>query len=425
MKKLNKIVKLSLGLLIIFTLFTVGFKIKEHFIGEKYIEYWKSNSNLYESVNQNESFNFKIFEKSALENDLVLFGEFHGTKQTIKIDVQFIKYLNDKVGMKTHIAEFDFSQAYFLNKYLKEGNDSIIQYVLNSWIIKHGHNNKSYNDKWREIHKLNKTITDRNLHIKVLGIDKIQDFKITQHHLLTLFKNLNVRHKIPRNEKEIIKWAKEDLATIIGNIKKDSSNQKWIEDVLFIQKNIVTFNNQSREDFMINNFTDLYKRYNLEGQKIYGYFGGAHVLQKEMNGKKDFGKLVVMSTLPLSKKTYSITTRYIDSYMSAPSAYLPPLIKKDTEHTKISNTCDNMALLYHYGINDLKSVTKKYSNTFFNINALNSPYKNSLRLIDNIGLYSLLAGMRVTDKESVTTDYIQAVILIRNSDWAVPTSFIE
>ena len=420
MRKLKKVGKFTLGIVVFLTLCSFGLKTKEHFAGKKYVEYWQSNPNLYESVNQNQSFNFKIFERSAFENDLILYGEFHGTKETIKIDFQFIEYLNRKVGMKTHIAEIDFSQAYFLNEYLKDGNDSIIQYVLNSWLIKHGHNNKDYNDKWRKIYQLNKAKTDSNLHIKVLGIDKIQDFGITQHHLSNLFKKLNVAHKIPTDEKEIIKWANEELSLIINKIKSDSINQKWIDDVLFIQKNIVTFEKQSREDFMINNFTDLYKRYNLEGEKIYGYFGGAHVLQKEINAKRDFGNLIVKSNLPLSKRTYSITSRYLDSYMSAPSEYLPPLIKDDAEHTKMSNTCDNMALLYHYGINDLKSVTKENSNTFFDINTLNSPYKNSLRLIDNMGLYSLLAGMKVTDKESVTTDYVQAIILIRNSDWAEP-----
>jgi len=420
MKKLKNIGKFILGLLVLFTLISFGFKTNEHFVGKEYVEYWESNPNLYESVNQNESFDFRIFEKSALENDLILFGEFHGTKETIKIDFQFIKYLNAKVGMKTHIAEIDFSQAYFLNEYLKHGDDSIIKYVLNSWIINHGHNNKDYSNKWRKINKLNKTITDSSLHIKVLGIDKIQDFEITRHHLLNLFKNLNVRHKIPTDEKEMIQWAKEELSSIITEIEKDPSNQNWIDDILFIQKNLVAFNNQSREDFMFNNFTDLYKRYNLEGQKIYGYFGGAHVLQKEMNNKKDFGNLIVKSDLSLSEKTYSITTRYVDSYMAAPSKFLPSLMRDDGEHTKMTNTCDNMALLYHYGINDLKSVTKEYSNTFFDINALNSPYKKSLRLINNIGLYSLLSGMKVTDKESVTTDYVQAIVLIRNSDWAEP-----
>lgn len=422
MRRLKNIGKFILGVIFFITLCSFGFKTKEHFVGKKYVEYWKSNPNLYESVNQNESFDFKIFEKSAFENDLILFGEFHGTKETIKIDLQLIEYLNRKVGMKTHIAEIDFSQAYFLNEYLKSGNDSIVQYVLNSWLIKHGHNNQDYNDKWKKVYELNKAKSDSSLHIRVLGIDKIQDFKITRDHLYNIFKKLNIKHKIPVNEQDLIKWADDKLPSIIGKISPNANNQKWIDDILFIQKNLISFDNQSREDFMFNNFIELYERYNLKNQKIYGYFGGAHILQQEINDKRDFGNLIVKSDLPLSKKTYSITSMYIDSYMSAPSEYLPTLIKDDAEHTKMSITCDNMALLYYYGINDLKSLTKKKSNTFFDINNLNSPYKNSLRLIDNIGLYSLLSGMKVTDKKTVTTDYVQAIILIRNSDWAEPIS---
>ena len=46
--------------------------------------------------------------------------------------------------MKIHLAKIDFSQAYFLNEYLSTGNEKLIDYVLNSWIINHGHNNRDY-----------------------------------------------------------------------------------------------------------------------------------------------------------------------------------------------------------------------------------------------------------------------------------------
>ena len=113
-----KIGKLILGLSVLFTLFSFGFKTKEHVVGKEYVAYWESNSNLYEYVHQNESFDFMIFEHSALENDLILFGEYHGVKEAINIDFPFIKYLNVKESMTTHMAEIDFRQAYCLNEYL-------------------------------------------------------------------------------------------------------------------------------------------------------------------------------------------------------------------------------------------------------------------------------------------------------------------
>jgi hypothetical protein len=77
-------------------------------------------------------------------------------------------------------------------------------------------------------------------------------------------------------------------------------------------------------------------------------------------------------------------------------------------------------LLYHFGINDLKNLTNKKTNTFFDINKPSSPYKNSLRLINSTGLLILFSGMKITDENTSTTDYAQGIILIRNSDWAEP-----
>lgn len=102
-------------------------------------------------------------------NDLFLYGEFHGIKETIKIDFELIKYLNKNAGMKIHLAEIDFSQAYFLNEYLSTGNEKLIDYVLNSWIINHGHNNRDYKNKWIQIRKLN-VINSEDSQIRVYGM---------------------------------------------------------------------------------------------------------------------------------------------------------------------------------------------------------------------------------------------------------------
>ena len=90
MKKLKNIGGFVLGLLVLCILFSFGFKTKEYLAGKKYVEYWVNNPNLFETVNQNEEFDFNIFEKSAIDNDLILFGEYHGTKETIKIDFNLL-----------------------------------------------------------------------------------------------------------------------------------------------------------------------------------------------------------------------------------------------------------------------------------------------------------------------------------------------
>ncbi|HKO76989.1 MAG TPA: hypothetical protein VJU52_07225 [Flavobacterium sp.] len=400
-------------------LYSFTVKKYDNYSGKKYNQYWEENKNLFESVNQNENLTFRHLDHYIKTNDLFLYGEFHGIKETTKIDFELIKYFNKRAGMKIHLAEIDFSQAYFLNEYLKNGNEKLIDYVLNSWIIYHGRKNLDYKNKWIQIYKLNE-VNSENSQIKVYGIDKIQNIDVTKNHLKILLSKINLSSDFPKDENLFLEWIKDKLPKLISSINLNSTNINYAIDIEHIRKNIIDYKTTTREDVMYLNFNDLYKRYNFEGQKIYGYFGEAHVLQKEINDKKDFGALLENQNSPVKDKTYTIISRYLDSYMDAPSKYLPFFLRSDKEHTKTGVSCDNTFLLYHFGISDLKNVTNKNTNTFFDINKPKSPYKKSLRLIKSTGLLSLISGMKITDKNTSTTDYTQGIILIRNSDWAEP-----
>ncbi|MFH7010381.1 hypothetical protein ACHRV5_00830 [Flavobacterium sp. FlaQc-52] len=415
-KVLKKGIKFLVCILVLGLIYSFSLKTYDKNSGKETLEYWKNNKKLYESVHQNQDLSFVNLDQYIVENDLILLGEFHGIKETIDIDISLIKYLNRKVEMKIHLAEIDFSQAYFLNRYLESGEETLIDSVLNSWIVYHGHHNRDYKRKWIEIYNLNQSNSpDRQ--IKVYGIDKIQNLKLTQKHLKILLKELGLSDVFPNDEALFLKWAKKRLPKMIsnGNIK----NKDIAEDVLFIQKNLADYTTSSRESTMYLNFKYLYERYNFKEEKIYGYFGEAHVLQKEINSKKDFGALVE-EDVNFKNKTYTIISRYLDSDMSAPSKFLPFFLRSENEHTKSGITCDNPFLLYHSGINEFKQLTKNNTNTFFDLNQIDSPYRKSKRLIKSFGLFSLLSGMKITDETSSTTDYAQGLVLIRNSDWAQP-----
>lgn len=417
--KLLKGIKYLCIILLLCLLYSFTVKNYDNYSGKKNVQYWEENRNLFETVNQNENLTFRNLDDYIKTNDLFLYGEFHGIKETTKIDFELIKYFNKKAGMKIHLAEIDFSQAYFLNEYLKSGDEKLVDYILNSWIIYHGRNNLDYRNKWIQIYKLNKT-NPENLQIKVYGIDKIQNIEVTQNHLKILLSKINISSDFPKDENLFLEWVKDKLPKLISSINLNSTNIHYAIDIEHIRKNLVDYKTTARENIMFLNFNDFYKRYNFKRQKIYGYFGEAHVLQKEMNNKKDFGVLVKNPNSPVKDKTYTIISRYLDSYMDAPSKYLPFFLRSNKEHTKTGVSCDNTFSLYHFGIGDLKNITNKNTNTFFDINQSTSPYKNSLRLIKSTGLLSLISGMKITDKKTSTTDYAQGIILIRNSDWAEP-----
>jgi hypothetical protein len=423
MKKIFKFIKaisLIILLIIVFTIIVnYGFKLKENFIGKNYVSYWHNHPEKFESLKQNEIFTFESLDKIVNDNDLILFGESHGTKEAQLIDIQLIKYLNKKNGMQNHLVELDFSQAYFINKYLENRNDSLINYVLKDWVVSMGRNNNDYYNKWKELKQYNKTLPD-NKKITIIGIDKIQDFSITRKHISILFDRLHITKRIPKTDSLLIKWSKSELESIIQ--KTDTTNQnRLIMDLLLIQENIANYENKSRPKFLFDNFKKQYLRYNLKDQKIYGYFGLGHVIQKGMNNYDDFGTLIRKSDLPLNTKTFSIITLIVDSYMGAPTVTLPEPLRSNSDITKLPYTFDNIWIMYFYGINDLIKLTKEKTNTLFIIDSDDSPYRKSLRLVDNFSILPLLPeNMSITDENSVSTDYTQGIFLIRNSDWAQP-----
>jgi len=112
-KALKKGIKFLACLLVLCLIYSFSLKTYDECSGKETLEYWKKNKKLYESVDQNQDLLFHNLDGYLSQNNLFLLGEFHGIKETIDIDISLIKYLNKKAGMKAHLAEFDFSQAYF------------------------------------------------------------------------------------------------------------------------------------------------------------------------------------------------------------------------------------------------------------------------------------------------------------------------
>jgi hypothetical protein len=419
MKKILKILLLLLVFIVLTgLLLNYGFKLIESYKGKKFVTYWKNNPAFYEQKQQEASFSFKLMNQIIQDNDLILFGESHGTQQAQKIDLQLIKHLYKKVNMKNNIVELDFSQAFLINQYLKTGNKQLIEEALKNWVVISGRNNVDYYNKWKELYHFNQKLGDSEK-INIIGIDKIQDFELAQKHISNIFKENNINEAIPKTKDSLINWAKDKFLSIVKSNPKIEKEK--LQDLLFIHKNLINYQNTKRSEMLFSNFKEQYQRFRLEGKKIYGYFGLAHVLQKEINNYDDFGALIKKSKLPLKDKTFTIITLIVDSYMGIPSEFLPKPLREESKITKIPYTFDKPLIMYFYGINDLKKITNENTNTLFVLNNAESPYKKTLRLIDNISLMPIFGdGITISDKQSAIVDYTQGILLIRNSDWAQP-----
>jgi hypothetical protein len=74
------------------------------------------------------------FERAFYRNQLFLLGEAHGFAAPQELDFQLLKHLNEKAGVTHYLAEVDYSQAHFLNEYLRTGDERLLRYVFDTWV---------------------------------------------------------------------------------------------------------------------------------------------------------------------------------------------------------------------------------------------------------------------------------------------------
>lgn len=196
----------------------------------------------------------KLFDSDFYNSQVILLGEVHGYADNQKLDQYFLKFLNQKAGIRYYIAEIDSANSHKLNLFLHGSTKD--QNLLKEVVIAiqkriPQQSSKELLEKWNDVYDYNQTLKD-SLKISVIGVDT--DF---------------------------------------------NDNSRKI----------------SRDSAMIVNFKNSVKKLNIENEKFYGLFGFYHVLQHAI--KKD-GKPFAERLKNSGFKTSSIISYTLDSEMYLP-----------------------------------------------------------------------------------------------------------
>ncbi|WP_027127131.1 hypothetical protein [Gelidibacter mesophilus] len=111
------------------------------------------------SINNHEYFD-EFFGQEG--KNLLLLGENHSSSVATSIYPHLIKSFNEKTGLRTLFIEFGPAEAYFYNKYLATGNESLLGYTI------YGGFYEGWKEAWREIFEFNKTLEQP---LEVIGVD--------------------------------------------------------------------------------------------------------------------------------------------------------------------------------------------------------------------------------------------------------------
>lgn len=294
---------------------------------------------------------FNSFDSAFYSNNVFILAENHGYEDVQLIDGQLFMHLNKKAGVRFYIAEMDSLMAKELNTFLQN------------------------------------PIADKTL-LKAV-VNSIADI-------------------IPQQSSQQLmdKWLR---LHAYNSTLKDSLKI----EVLGLDKNRTDTSKIGRDSSMLLNFNNLVQKRGLQNQKFYGLFGYFHGMQSGVTERNTYAfaaKLKRNNTFPQFQKIQTIACLTLESEM-----YLPPFEGMPTppdKKTSLLNVDGPIALTR--GIKDVKSIAPTNAVTLLHLNASDSPYKNSQRLM---GIKINLLGDEVlsNNDKQMTTDFFQYVLIMRGS----------
>ena len=139
---------------------------------------------------------FRLFDSQFYDNQLFLLGEAHGVQRPQELDFALFKHLNQRAGVRTYVAEVDCAKAYYLNEYLRTGNEKTLNLVFRSWQAETSQwANRDFRAKLQHIRVWNLTLPS-NRKIRFLGLDQLQDLPLAADYLAALLRRNTLPHPL-------------------------------------------------------------------------------------------------------------------------------------------------------------------------------------------------------------------------------------
>lgn len=416
--KLSKTISLILGsIMLISTLGGCSSNIRVSADKHKMHQYIKENYSLINPDKENDFSDLAIMDNDLKYKEIFFTGEAHGIKANVKLNMKFLKYFKEKTDFKYYLCELSYSDAYFLNKFLENGDMKILEDMYKPLKGTFAWNKDSYN-QWKELYEFNKSLPE-DKKIQVVGID-------IEHQPVNALRYMN--SVLPKKEapKEISSILGElntiwngkgnvddnELGRYCEKLKKDIEQKENIykqylgEDFLgfkLVNENILYRNeaysargydfDKIRDERMYENFKQVYET--LPKGKYYGQWGLNHIFQNEQEDVKWVAAAMNGEYSQLNSKILSIAYVYDNcKYMS----------KEQNQTYSVGDV-----ISYNSKQNILNGFIKQ-DYTLFKLNGKDSPFSSGM-------IWPFVDGK---PNKGVTTDFFQYVVVIRNSQATEP-----
>jgi|SaaInl1SG_22_DNA_1037389.scaffolds.fasta_scaffold03533_3 hypothetical protein len=117
--------------------------------------------------------------------NIIGFGALHGSSKPYEAELSLVKSLIEKDMLDYYIIEANFSQAFFIQKYLETGDEKLLNeltYAFQTMVSQEG-TIQTYND-WKNIREILKKHPGKS--IQVIGCDVVNEYLFPIKHILLL-----------------------------------------------------------------------------------------------------------------------------------------------------------------------------------------------------------------------------------------------
>jgi hypothetical protein len=336
---------------------------------------------------------------------LILMGESHGSAAPQALDLQLLKDLNKRAGLKDYVAELDAVQAERFNRYLTTGDEADLDRVFDLWTNSAQWGNTLFEDKVRKIRAFNQTLPAAR-RVRFWGLDAIQDWPL-------LIDWLTAAGATP--DKTALDAAKGEKAksalalTWLDASKGGDPVTRAALKIALTQR----AGGGNRESVIFAAYEHLVTSGALGDRPAYGLWGVYHVLQAGVNNAPPFATRVRQSSLPAAKSMVSIGLVLLDSAVVIP-APMPGGVKM----LRMDQFNIDGPMVKVEGSADLRAATTPSSLTLFDLAAPGSPYLTSP---DFVAVKTSIGQNFVPDDpKAPAADYLRIAGVVRGSDWAPP-----
>lgn len=365
---------------------------------------------------------------------IIGFGAYHGSAKTEEVELSLLESLTKQKLVRNYLPETDFSTAYYFNKFMENGDTTLLKDLVGYYGMRVPQEKsiETY-EKWIALKELNDRLSQEDK-LRVLGIDKISNYKYPILHLLELISDSGIEEVkklealIKNKEAEFATYYQSETKEIIRKLILDYEKNRskyipYISDTLLFNHIIINLEETiaktwGREKTIYKNYLALDRIYGFDQNPAFVRFGFFH-LEKSREGKDarpSFFAMLIENEIYTREQVKSIIGYLTDSRVLWNEQY-----NKEGQYigysTKGGFGIGDYWKEYFRGIKKLKK-TAISNMTLFQLNEENSPYNSDPDLME-IKLFMKRSNGKQL-KDSNTLDFIDYAVLIRNSNANVP-----